>query len=118
MNPEEYRKKIQKEILQIIKEKLESGEMKAGRAREIAKMVLEKLKPGITLEEIYHIVPTLDDKFPELASVVFSVLEEYQQKVENPLKQHISNLIKSGRFSQATQLIDKTIKKQLKLKNA
>lgn len=117
MDAEEYRKKIEREILQVMKEKLESGEMDAKRAREIAKMVLEKLKPGITLGEIYRVVPTLDDFFPELASVVLPVVKEYEQKIEGLVKQRADELVKAGKFSQAGEIIDRTIKKQIPLKN-
>lgn len=113
MDSEEYRKKILREILQIIRKKLISGEMKADRAKAIAQMVISRLIPNITLGEIYRIVPTLDDDFTELSSVVLSVTKEYEEKVEGPLKEKTSELMKKGEYAQVSQLINKLVEKSL-----
>ena len=60
MDAEEYRKKLEIDILKIMEEKLQKGEMTAERARAIARMVLDALHPPLTIEQIYKIAPTLD----------------------------------------------------------
>lgn len=77
MDPEEYRKKLEIDILKVIEEKLIAGEMDAERARAIARMVLDKLHPPLSLEQIYQIAPTLDDEFQELAKASLSTFWRY-----------------------------------------
>ena len=115
MDVESYRKKVEKQILVLIKEKLEKGEMKADRAKDIAKMVLEKLPSGIDLKDFYKIVPTLDDHFYELASIVLPVVKEYEEKVEKAVINSIEKMVKAGNFQQVSELIKKTIKKDLEI---
>lgn len=43
MDPEEYRKKLELDIIKIIQEKLQNGEMQPERAQAIARMVLENV---------------------------------------------------------------------------
>jgi hypothetical protein len=116
MDGDEYRKKIEKEILKIIEEKLIAGEMKAPRAREIAQLVLDKLHPGMTLEEIYQTVPLLDDNFSELASVVLPVVTEYEEKITQIVLQHVEKLIKQGKIEEANMLMEKAKNKTIPLK--
>ncbi len=101
MDAEETRKKLEQDIIAIIEQKLKNGEMDATRAQEIAKMVLEKLHPPLTLEQIYEIAPTLDDHFQELASAVQPILNEHQEVIKEVVSKHAAELIKSGRFEEA-----------------
>lgn len=105
MDPEEYRQKIERDILDIIEQKLMNGQMDADRAADIAKMVLEKLHPPLTLEQIYAIAPTLDDHFTELAAAVLPVAKEHDEKVRTIVAQHAEALIKSGKFDEAEKIL-------------
>jgi len=101
MDPEEYRKKIEQDILKILEEKLISGQMDAKRAQAIARMVLDKLYPPLTLEQIYAIAPTLDDEFSELSRAVLPVINEHDEKVRSIVVQHVEKLIGSGKVDEA-----------------
>lgn len=105
MDPEEYRKKIERDILDIIEEKLKNGEMDAERAKEIARMVLDKLHPPLSLEQIYAIVPTLDDHFTELARAVFPVINDHQDKIKEVVGKHADELLKSGKLDEALSIL-------------
>lgn len=105
MDPEEYRKKIELGILKIIEEKLRIGEMDADRAKAIARMLLDKLHPPLTLEQIYKIVPTLDDHFQELAAAVFPVMKDHEEEVRRIVSEHAEKLIASGKFDEATAIL-------------
>lgn len=107
MDPEEYRKKIEEDILDILEKKLSSGEMDADRARAIARMVLDKLHPPLTLEQIHQIAPTLDDEFVELARAVLPVLQDHEEEVKRIVTEHAENLIKQGKFDEATAVLKK-----------
>lgn len=105
MDPEEYRKKIEQDILDIIEQKLKSGDMSVERAREIARFVLDKLHPPLTLEQIYQIAPSLDDHFTELAKAILPVVQEHDDKVKAIVAEHAEKLIKSGKLEDALALL-------------
>lgn len=102
MDPEKYRKKLELDILKIIEEKLTKGEMDPERAQAIARMVLDKLHPPLTLEQIYQIAPTLDDHFTELAKAVLPVIKDHREEVEKVVEDHAVKLINSGKFNDAS----------------
>lgn len=112
MNPEEYRKKIELDILKIIEEKLRNGQMDAERARAIARMVLDKLHPPLTLEQIHQIAPTLDDHFTELARAVLPVIQDHEEEVRKIVSEHAQKLIKLGKISEATAVIKQVTHKK------
>lgn len=105
MDPEEYRKKLELDIIKIIQEKLQNGEMQPERAQAIARMVLEKLHPPLTLEQIHQIAPALDDEFTELARAITPVIHDHQQETEKIVLDHARKLIQSGKFGEATAVI-------------
>lgn len=109
MDPEEKRKKLEWDILAIIEEKLKNGEMDAARAKDIARMVLDKLHPPLTLEQIYEIAPTLDDHFKELAKAVLPIMREHEDKVREVVSAHAEKLIKEGKLAEATKIIKDAI---------
>ncbi len=109
MDPEAYRKKIEQEILEIIEDKLKNGSMEASRAQQIAKFVLEKLHPPLTLEEIRKIVPTLDDDFAELSAASMHVVMENDDEIRKIAVEHAQRLINSGKFEEAKATMDEAI---------
>lgn len=109
MDAEEYRKKLELDILKIIEEKLINGEMTPERAQAIARMLLQKLHPPLTLEQIHQIAPTLDDHFTELAQAVLPVIADHQQEVEKIVKEHAVRLINSGKFNEASSVMKQTM---------
>lgn len=114
MDAEEYRKKIELDILKIIEEKLANGQMDTDRAKAIARMVLNKLHPPLTLEQIYQIVPTLDDHFAELAQAVIPVISEHEQRISKIVSQHAEKLIKMGKIDEASIILKQATNKQTK----
>ncbi|MCL4200663.1 hypothetical protein KJZ67_04995, partial [Patescibacteria group bacterium] len=65
MSPDDIREKIEADIVDIIKRKVEAEEMSEERAQQLAQMVLDKLKPGMSMEDLYRTLPHLDDNFNE-----------------------------------------------------
>lgn len=109
MDAEEYRKNLERRILAIIEEKLRNGQMDAARARAIARMVLDKLHPPLTLEQIYAIAPTLDDHFTELSAAVLPILQDHDLKIKAIVGEHAQKLIDSGRIEEAHLLVKKSL---------
>lgn len=108
MDPEEVRKKLELDILAIIEQKLTNGQMDVERAQEIARMVLDRLHPPLTLEQIFTVAPVLDDEFSELATAVLPVIEMHEEEIKRVVSEHAQNLIKSGKFDEAEELLKKT----------
>src|SRR3989338_2836931 len=115
MDPEAYRKKLELDILTIIEEKLRNGQMDAERAKAIARMVLDKLHPPLTLEQIHQIAPTLDDHFTELAVAVLPDLLDHEEEVKKIVSEHAEKLIKSGKIDEALSALKQANKGQVKL---
>lgn len=105
MDSEEYRKKLELDILAIMDEKLRKGEMGAERARAIARMLLDRLHPPLTLEQIHQIAPTLDDHFTELARAILPVIEDHEEEVRKIISEHAKKLIKIGKIDEATNVL-------------
>jgi len=110
MDSEEYLEKIERDILQVIEEKLLNGQMDPDRAAAIAKMVLEKLHPPLSLDQIYAIVPSLDDEFQELARAVLPIQREHEEKVREVVATHATMLIKTGKFDEAKSILQEANK--------
>lgn len=107
MDPDAYRRKLEADILQIMEQKLLAGEMDAGRARSIARMLLDKLHPPLTLEQIHQIAPTLDDHFQELSSAILPIIHDHAKEVEAVVTLHAEKLIKMGKINEAISLMQK-----------
>ena len=101
MDAEEKRKKLEQDILDIMEKKLQDGDMDIDRARAIAQMVLEKLHPPLTLEQLYEIAPTLDDHFKELSQAVLPIIREHDNKIRQVVSMHAENLIREGKLDEA-----------------
>ena len=115
MDPEEYRKKLELNILAIMEEKLRKGQLDVVRARTIARMVLDKLHPPLTLEQIYQIAPTLDDHFTELTGAILPIIQEHDEKIKTIVTDHAQKLIKQGKITEASEILRQATNKQIKL---
>ncbi|MCX6726440.1 MAG: hypothetical protein NTY75_01340 [Candidatus Shapirobacteria bacterium] len=116
MDNEEYRKKIELEILQIIEDGLKAHQMDANRARELARYILSSLHPHMTLNQIHDVVQNFDDHFSELVPVVLEVSRDYDEKVKNAVVNHVGILLKQGKIEEANVLLKKAANKEVKLK--
>ncbi|HLD24353.1 MAG TPA: hypothetical protein VJB96_00330 [Patescibacteria group bacterium] len=115
MSPDEIREHIEASIVDLIKQKVEAEEMSEDRAQQLAQIVLEKLKPGMSLEDLYKALPNLDDQFSEISHIIVPYLRDYEQGVAKPAVEQVSHLIKAGRYSEAQDLADRVIKQNVKL---
>jgi len=115
MNTEEYRKKVEKEILDIIEERLKAREMNAARAREIASYILSSLHPHMTLDQIQTAAQNFDEHFSELIPVVLQITSDYDNLVKKTVSEHVATLIKQNKIEEANILLKKAINKEVKL---
>lgn len=105
MDAEEYRKKIEWDILHIIESKLIAQEMKAPRAKEIANYILASLHPHMPLKEIYKAVLNFDQHFAELVPIVKAVRFDAEQELRDRIAVHAGVLLKKKRTAEAAQLL-------------
>lgn len=115
MDTEEYIKKIEQEILDIIEQKLKARQMNAERAREIARYVLQALHPRMDINQIHVVVQNFDDHFPELIPIVIKVSNDYEEKVKKIIGEHAGNLLKQNKITEASTLLNKALNKQVKI---
>ncbi len=114
-NAEEFRKYIEHEVLMIIRKLTESGETDQTRIQEIAKMTLDIIRPGMTVDELYQNAVKLDDKFSELAPVVIKLMQEYEEKYNRKAVLAVSKLVREGKYDEAQTVVKKVL--QFKMEN-
>ena len=110
LKAEEFRKMIEVEVLKIIKDLAEKGQAPKERIQELAQLTLDLIKPGMLLEELYNNAVKLDDRHSELAPVVFKVMKEYEEVYEKNALTHVRQLVKSGHYEKAQDMVKKVLK--------
>lgn len=116
MDTEEYRKKIEEEILKIMEDRLIVQKMDANRAIEMARYILSTLHPHMTLEQIHDVSKNFDKHFSELVPVMLEVQRDYDEKVKEAVTRHVSRLLKENRIAEAHELLKQATSGEVKLK--
>ncbi len=104
MTPDELREQIELEVVDFLRAKIDSGEFTDVRAKQLAQRVLDVLRVGMSFEELYRAIPTLDDTMPELAPIVLPHVRDYETNVTSQALENVRNLIKQGQFDAAAEL--------------
>ena len=115
MSPDDIREQIEADIVYLIKVKVEAEEMTEDRAQALAQLVLDRLKPGMSLEDLYKTLPHLDDNFSEISHIIVPYLRDYEEGVAKPAIAQVSQLIKTGRYKEAQELAERVIAQDVKL---
>lgn len=97
--------KLEKDIALLLLNRLEHLQMTEERAGEIARFTLQALPENLTDEQVRKILPSLDDKFFELAEIVHKHLEEYKEAQKNNIIGEATHLIHQGRINEANKLM-------------
>jgi transcription termination factor NusB len=117
MDPEEYRRKIEKEIRRLMEDKLTSGTMSASRANEIADYILSTLHPHMTLNQIHELSKNFDEHFSELVPIVHEIQRDYDNRINEAVTHHVSKLLKDNKIEEAHNLLKQATSGELKLKD-
>lgn len=115
MSPDDIRQQIELQVVELIKNKLADGTMTEERSQQISQMVLDLLKPGMSLEELYKAIPKLDDAAQELSPIIVPYLREYEDKVAQAAEVSVRNLIRQGQYDAAVALSQKVIGQDVQL---
>lgn len=108
-DPLEAKTDLERQILKAIADQLKSGTITVERSKEIAKIVLECLKPTHSLVEIHVQLPRLMQQISELKSVIEPLYQEFNQKVTGVVKDHLDQLLAQGEVEKAHNVIAKII---------
>lgn len=115
MSPDDIREQIEASIVELIKTKVEAEEMTEERAQSLAQMILDKLKPGMSMEELYKTLPHLDDTYSEISHIIIPYLRDYEVGVTQKAMVEVQQMIKNGQYKEAQILADKVINQNVKL---
>jgi hypothetical protein len=115
MTPNDLRQQIELETVDFLKLKLDNGEFTEARAKQLAQRVLEVLQEGMSFEELYRAIPTLDDTMPELAPIVLPHVRDYEMNVTQQALESVRNLIKQGQYDAAAALGKKASSRDVEL---
>lgn len=104
-----FRKFIETEVLKIIKNLAEKGETPQERIQAIARTTLDRIKPGMKIDELYLNAVKLDDEYSELAPIVITIMKNYEENFARKAIQGVSQLIKKGDYDSANQMVKKVL---------
>ena len=94
------RQKLEALIVRELEKGLAGDQITGERAHEIANIVLEAVPEDVTDSELVKIIPTLDDKASELASVVLQILSErdelHKTEMIEKLRVSVRGLVENG----------------------
>jgi len=103
---EAYRKKMQRRILALIKNQLESNQMDAKRAQEISRYVLSCFDKGDPKPKVYQAVKNFDlNLFPELLEVSLLAIKEQVEDQSREFADKVGSFIKNKKLEEANQLL-------------
>lgn len=97
--------RVEKEIAELLLEKLEHSEIDHEKASKIARFVLNLLPEGIADEQIDALILKLDDEFYELVEIVNQYISEYEKTHKPLVLEEVSKLTKSGNLEEASKLM-------------
>lgn len=112
---DDIRQDIELKVVELLKQKVEDGAMTEERSQTIAKLVLDTLRPGMNLTQLFQAIPKLDDSFPELSQIILPYLHQYEDNITNKAKETIQTLIKQGHYDAATKLAKDAINQEVEL---
>ena len=116
MNPDDLRQTIEMNIVDLLKKLLADGKITENRGKQISTVVLELLKPGMTLPELYKAILKLDDSCPELSEIVLPYAKSYEDQITQKATEAVSQYIRLGQYDAAAKLAEKAIRQEIPLK--
>lgn len=104
---------LERDIANLLLEKLEQSNITAERASLIAKFVLIHLPENLTNEQLRQILPTLDDEFIEIAGVIHKYMNMFEEQTKEKITQDVQALIKNGYFNKASAIMREYFNRKL-----
>jgi|CXWK01.1.fsa_nt_gi hypothetical protein len=114
-DPAEINKIIQEKIVELITKRLSSGQMTQERAKEIAGMILDKMPNNISSDDLYSVLPKLDDHFDELSQIIVPVMLDYERRLREEINLKIDEHLRQKNFDEVLRLAREAIEKEKQL---
>ena len=115
MSPDDIRKEIELNVVELLKARLSDGTISEDRSRVISKIVLDLIQPGMTMTDLYKAIMQLDDTCPELSPVVLPYAREYEEKVTQKATDTVRDYIRVGKYDAAIDLAQKAVDRNVAL---
>jgi len=97
---------VEQEIANLLLDRLEAESITLEQATEIARFIIQMIPHEMSDQEMLKIIPKLDDKFTELAGVVYKHLQDYENEHGPGIEQLAEKLVKEGRLVEASKLME------------
>lgn len=107
--------KLEQDTATLLLDKLEHLEFTFERASQIAKFILAHVPDNITDKQVMELLPSLDDEFFELATVVYKRLDEYEKEYKEKVIDETQYLIKHKHFKEASELTSNFFARKLQV---
>ncbi len=106
---------IEQEVAKLLLTKLEKLNITLEKASQISEFILAHLPENLNDEQIRQIIPSLDDEFVELSSIVYKHLTEYEQKYKEEKIKNIRELLQREDFKQTDNQVTDYLNGKLNL---
>ncbi len=116
MTPDEIREAIELKVVELIKAKLTDGTMTEERSRQISRLVLEILQPGMELNQLFKAIFKLDDNCTELSHIVLPYAMQYENGVVKKATTIVESYVRHGQYDAAISLAKDTIDNNLNIR--
>jgi response regulator RpfG family c-di-GMP phosphodiesterase len=115
LTPDDIRKNIELQVVELLKAKLAEGKMTEERSMVVSNIVLDTLKPGMTITELYRAIMKMDDACPELSPIVLPFAKQYEEQVTQKATAAVENYIRIGKYDAAINLAQKVTNQEVEL---
>ena len=115
MSPDDIRKEIELNVVELLRNRLSDGTMTEERSKIISKIVLELLKPGMNLTDLYKSIMQMDDACPELSPIVYPYAKQYEEMVTQKATGKVEEFIRVGKYDAAIDLAQKVTSQNIEL---
>jgi len=116
MTPDEIREAIELKVVELIKAKLTDGTMTEERSRQISRLVLEILQPGMELNQLFKAIFKLDDNCTELSHIVLPYAMQYENGVVQKATTVVETFVRQGQYDAAISLAKDAIDNNLTIR--
>jgi hypothetical protein len=115
MSPDEIRKDIESNVVEMLKSKLSDGSMSEERSKIISHIVLDLLQPGMNLTDLYKAIMQLDDACPELSPIVLPFAKQYEELIAQKATSQVQDYIRVGKYDAAVDLAKRVASQTVEL---
>ncbi len=102
---QQQKAQIEDQLLARMQKQLEQGGLKAVQAKQIARLILDKLAQVHSFIELHLILPELETELGEVGQAVTPLLEKYNEQLKNSLWNTIESLASERKIKKLHKLV-------------